>query len=96
MKITPLDLSIKKFSSHLSSLHPQRAHFHPDYPSQRAKTANLFTGNVKEEGSGGSGCSLLDCGNCDVVARTLSGMNVSLMLFCHNLCHPWLPEDTEH
>lgn len=88
MNIMAIDLSVKKFFTHLSSLHPDKANFQADHPSQHAQRQLIYASVTWGKKTGGSGCSHLDCGNCDVVARMSRVMTDSLMLFCHNLCHP--------
>lgn len=42
MNIMAIDLSVKKFSTHLSSLHPDKANFQADHPSQRAQRRLIY------------------------------------------------------
>lgn len=91
MKVPSIDLSVKKFCSHLPPVHPVSSRakqteliHNPPNPPMWPKKANLCTGDMvceEWECGSGAGCSLVDCGNCDSVARMLRVMNVLLMLF---------------
>lgn len=46
MNIMAIDLSVRKFSTHLSSLHPDKANFRADHPSQRARRRLIYAAVV--------------------------------------------------
>lgn len=84
-------------SSVIITVHPDKANSQADHPSQRLQGRLIYVSLVTWGKKIGVG---LDAhARIVVIAMWLLGCRVmtdSLMLFCHNLCHPWLPEDAEH